>query len=123
MKFNLLLILILLLASSCGGDDECVQADWVGTFAGTETCDGDTEDAVITVAAVDGDMLSMEVQSSGTTVTIPGIPFDACGINEVLEMDQSTLNVDASLDGDMLTLDTEFVTPFGTGICQYVVTR
>ena len=125
MKFNLLLVFSLVfLLASCGDDEDgCSQADWVGTYTGTETCDGTTVDATIVVAAVGEDMLSMTFTSSGSTIEIPGVPFDACGVSEELSLDTSTLDVDASLDGSNLTIDTEFMTLFGNASCQYVVTR
>lgn len=51
---NLFYFLLLgaLISSSCGSDDDeetCMVGDFIGTYVGSETCDGETEDITYVV--------------------------------------------------------------------------
>jgi hypothetical protein len=123
------LFLVLFLAAACGDDDEgmttCTQADWVGTYTGTISCDGETpEDVTFTILAgsSDGLLLSYETASLSTEFDQP-IPFQACNLS-ISSTDQGlTLSLEASRNGDNLTF-TETITVGGdASICTITATK
>jgi hypothetical protein len=93
---------------SCDNDDDmkpdCSQSDWTGTYEGTIDCNGSEEDVTVTITASGSDDIIIVYES--TTLTTEYDPFtpDNCDL-DVMESDQGvTLTVDATLDGDDLTI-------------------
>ena len=89
----------LLFSAACGSDD-CTQSDWLGTYTGTETCDGVAEDGdpfIITAGANDDELIV-----DGITFT-----FDGCSLSYVEEDEifGSTFSValNLELDGNTIT--------------------
>ena len=124
MRLSTLFILsILVFLTACGDDEDCTQADWIGSYTGTEVCNGeDAVDAIINISANGTDMLDIEVISNGATVTVPTVDFSGWSIDATAEMDGSTLAMDANLDGTDLEFNTVFtVVGFGTSNCTYSV--
>ncbi len=124
MKSNLFLILALLFTlASCGGDDDCLQADWVGTYTGTEDCNGEIADATMTVSAAGTDMLIYFIETSSGTTEFDPLPFNGCNFNQQDEEDGIRFELDVELDGDMLTFRFEVSDDTDSSVCEYIVTR
>lgn len=122
MKLNLFLILAVLFTLSSCGDDDCVQADWLGTYTGTESCEGETTDATIVVTAQGTDMLSFSIESDGSTTSFD-LPLDGCSTSSVEEEDEIRLELSASLDGNDLSIDSDFTVGSDSAACEYRVTK
>ncbi len=124
MKLNLFLILALLFTlSSCGGDDDCVQADWLGTYTGTEDCNGETTDAIITVTAEGDDMIVFLIATDVSTAEFDPLPFDGCNVDMSDSDGTLTLDLSVDLDGNDLTLSSVFTVDNESSRCEYVVTK
>jgi len=124
MKIKLfLLLLVLFTLSSCDGDDECTQDDWIGTYVGTQNCNGLTTDATMTVSAAGADMLIYFIETSAGTTEFDPEPFSGCNVNQQDEEDGIRLELDIELDGDMLTFRFEFSDDTESSFCEYIVTK
>ncbi len=124
MKSNLFLILVLLFTlASCGGDDDCLQADWVGTYTGTEDCNGETADATVVVTASGEDNIVFVIETDASTLTFDPLPFDGCNVNQSDDDGTFSLDLSVDLDGNDLTLNTVFSAGSESSVCEYSVTR
>jgi uncharacterized Zn-binding protein involved in type VI secretion len=110
MKIKWMFLLLTVgLMSSCGSDD-CTQDDWVGTYTGTETCDG-VESAEETFTITAG--------STETTLVIDGetVAFDGCNVTESFTFEflgiTTTSEITVELDGNTIT-GTSKITVDGT---------
>lgn len=120
--------MLIVTLSACGKDDDgpatCTQSDWVGTYEGTINCDGTTEDVTVTITANGAAALdvSYTTASSSTTYTEPLIPVN-CDIDISGTDAGITVTLDASLDGDKLTMK-EVISGGGvSSTCDLTATR
>ena len=125
MKNYCLFLIISVFLLSCGEDDNndkintCTQAEWLGTYAGTEDCNGTTDDATVAITA-SGDSIIMAISNPSSTVTTPAIAIDNCTISESVDLGGTfPLELDVSLDTDELTI----ITNFAGSQCTYTVIR
>lgn len=125
LRIFLSLLVLGTLLTSCGGDD-CVQADWVGTYTGgAEVCNGVSDPVEITITASgDAAVIILITYSDGSgTVEFDPLTIDGCSITDSASEDGFTLDLDASLDDSTFTLNTEFTVDTETASCIYSGTR
>lgn len=103
------LLLALLTIAACGEDDDpvvCAQADWIGTYTGTQTCVGGTTEGVDVTITANGatglDVTYTTASGSQTSFTEP-LPFEGCTLDVDSEGNGITLTIDATLTGNELT--------------------
>ncbi len=127
--FRLSFLSVLIVAlSACSKDDDgpatCTQSDWVGTYDGTINCDGTTEDVTVVIAANGAAALdvSYTTSSSSTTYTEPLTPMN-CDLDISGTEAGITVTLDASLDGDKLTMKEVILSGGATSTCDITATR
>jgi len=130
MKFSALPFLALLFVSSCVEDPDntpaCTQADLIGTYTGTRTCnDQETETVTLEITDEGPGMVKFRYRfEDGTTlVTSDPIPTEGCGFSIMNNDSDDAVTIAAILRGDELTI-TE--TPQSTApnpVCTNVATR
>jgi len=119
--FYLVVFFSIITVTSCGGDGDCVQKDWVGTWSGTFVDEaGDQVTTVAMITAVGTDQI--QFSSDGVDydpVTISGCNFE---IDQTVESFLGDLGakIDANLDGDQIDMDVE-ATLFGITTSHNVV--
>ena len=105
---KLSLLTFLIVAFVACKDDEgtptCTQSDWVGTYEGTTDCGGSTEDVTVTIVASGADSIVVQYATATLTTTYDPIKPTNCTINESGTDAGITFTVDATLDGDELTI-------------------
>ena len=131
LKLSLILMLAFTI-TACGDDDEgsdnsCVQSDWVGTYTGTETCDGDIYDVTVNVTASGTDAIVIAITESDstgtTTLTYDPIVPTGCTLSES-GMDQGfTLSLIANLDEDVVTVSSTIGNGTVSETCIATATR
>ncbi len=122
------LVVMLFVFQACGDDDDCVQADWVGTYSGTIVCteDGveeDPEDVVITVTAAGTDQLIFNYDTTNTGLETDPLDVDGCDVNFSASEQGITLTVSADLDGDNLSFTDVFSGNGFSSTCVITATR
>ncbi|MEM6262586.1 MAG: hypothetical protein AAGI38_08775 [Bacteroidota bacterium] len=128
LRLSFLLFMMVAFAA-CGNDDEddmpstptCSQSDWVGTYSGTQNCSGDLDTLNITITASGSDAVIIEYEDIGgfTSVEYDPLTPNQCVI-AYSETDQGiTVSLDATLDGDNLTM----VESFNGDECTITATR
>lgn len=125
--------LLLFFAAACMDDDDtqtvCAQSDWVGTYTGTVTCDGEAEDVTVTIAADGTANIEVEymVLDTATNVTVTTsydpLPFTNCTFSEMGSGQGITGTVMASLNGNEITLTETLSDSTTTSTCQIVAIR
>lgn len=111
LKFAFLFFAIFSIAA-CADDDDgmttCAQSDWVGTYTGTQTCGTDTETATVTITANGTANIVIEHvvgdSTATATTTYDPLPFDVCSLINSASGGGLTVDVNASLAGNELTL-------------------
>jgi hypothetical protein len=120
------LLLLAVTYASCGDDDDptCVQADWVGTYTGTITCDGDTEDVTVAITASGSDAVFIEYSTMTVDVSYTEpITLENCNL-ELTGSDMGiTVSIAASLDGDNVSLTEIFSGSGFESNCTITATR
>ena len=100
MNLRLLVLAIfgMILFSSCGGDD-CVQADWLGTFTGTQNCGeeagGETATSLVITAGSSEDKILID----GEELTINGCKATGSVVDPLI----GEATYDFELDGNSIT--------------------
>ncbi len=103
------LLLAILTVAACDDDEDpvvCGQADWVGTYSGTQTCVGGTTEGVdvtITANGATGLDISYETASGNITSFTEPLPFDGCIVDVDSEGNGITLAIDATLTNGELS--------------------
>ena len=117
-----LLLSVIAFFSSCG-DDPCTQSDWVGTYTGTVTCDGNSEEGTVTITANGTEEVVIRY-STDTQLTEydPLTPTD-CTISLSQDDAGITVSITATLDGDNLTINESFSVGGTTSTCNVVASR
>jgi len=127
LKLSFFVALIFTFAA-CDTTDNCVQADWVGTYTATQSCDGGTaDDATVTITASGSDAIIIETviaDSSGSlTTTTDPIVFDGCAFSVSASQGGVTLVSTGTLDGDNLTLTDTYSGSGSSTVCTTSATR
>lgn len=124
------LLLIILTWFACNNTEDepaCIQSDWVGTYEGTLTCDVNTTAVTVTIRAGDMDAILIEYEfqdgATNTTIVFDPITPDACSIDEMGSNNGLTARIDATLDGDNLTLIESLSDGVNTDSCEIMATR
>lgn len=98
-QFRLLLIFCLFFTFlSCGSDDSCMTADWIGTYVldtDTENCPGENVSLVETIEITEG--------TTANTVNFDGIEADVDGCSLSYTDPFFGLSGSADLDGDKIS--------------------
>lgn len=129
MWFSLLSFLVMglvLTTISCKKDkdsDSCSQSDWVGTYAGTVTCDGTTEDVTVTITANGSSNIDIKYETGFSSTEIDDLAPSGCSLSRSGSFGGFSSTVNATLDGDKLTFSDE--TSFGgtTETCSITANR
>lgn len=112
---------------ACKKDDDstptCTQSDWVGTYEGSIDCDGTTEDATVTITASGTDAVVIEYETPTSTTTYDPITPTNCSISESGTDSGITIKVDATMDGDKLTLKETLTGGGFSSVCDLTATR
>lgn len=107
LKLSLFSLLVVAF-SACKKDKDstptCTQSDWVGTYEGTTDCGGSTEDVTVTIVASGADAVVIEYATATLTTTYDPITPTNCDLNASGTDAGLTFTVDATLDGDELTI-------------------
>ena len=123
LSFSLLLIFTL---AACGDDDSapaCTQSDWVGTYMGTQDCDGNTEDVTVTITASGSDAIIVEYQSLNGDAEFDPLTPNGCNLDRTESAGGNTLTVDANLDGNNLNFIDIIALGTTTATCTITATR
>ena len=117
-------LLTLFFAAACEDEEMpmvCMLSDWVGTYSGTQTCDGnDPQNVTVNVTASGADALffSYSTANGSTTAFTMPFTFDGCTVSFSLTESGVTSTVDAELMGDNLSFDDN-----AFGDCMITATR
>ncbi len=128
LKLSFLLLTITFL-SACGDDDgdgddlSCVQADWVGTYTGTQTCDGTAEEVTVTITASGTN--DVVIKTETTTLETEYDPFtpNSCDIDKTVTAQGFTITIDAALATNQLTFSDVTSDGTTTSTCNLTATR
>lgn len=129
-KLSFFLMLVAAITfTSCGDDDgemTCTSSDWVGTYVGTQNCDGFIEDVTVTITAGTADSIVIAYETVTTESDFSPFLPNGCDINKTetgeLGGAEFTLAVDAELDGDTLRFQ-DVITYIETATCDITATR
>ncbi len=109
-KFSTILVMFSLFVA-CGKDDNnCVQADWVGTYTGTYICEEEESEIVkVFITASGNDKLEIAYGVDGLGLYaryVDPFEFNNCKVNfsSTSEEDGRTSSLEAEIDGDMLEM-------------------
>jgi len=112
---------------SCGDDaDDCIQADWVGTYSGTIDCDGTVEDVTVTVTASGDTDVIISYEQDVFTTEFDALTPDGCSVEQSATALGATFSFDADLDGTTFTAEdkTTFEDPLLSDIiCKINATK
>ncbi|MEM9525864.1 MAG: hypothetical protein AAGA31_04595 [Bacteroidota bacterium] len=125
--------LVVLCFAACQDDDDtpavCTQSDWVGSYSGTVTCDGDTDDVEVTITASGTDNIVIEYTVTDTantvvlTTTYDPLPFNSCDFSNMASGGGFTASIMADLSGNSLSLSETLSDSTTTSTCQIMATR
>ena len=122
-KLSILLVLIVTF-SACGDDDtSCEQADWIGTYAGTVDCDGVVEDVTVTITASGTDAIIIMYATDNSSTEFEAINLDGCDLDKSESAGGFSVSIEASLDGDKLSVKDEISVGGDTATCEVTATR
>jgi hypothetical protein len=99
--FNLLLLVFgMAIITSCSSDDDCIAADWVGTYvldASTEDCSSESISLSTEVVITAG--------FESNSINFDGIEAQVNGCNLTVTEPYFGLTANAKLDGDKIKVD------------------
>ncbi|MEM9260115.1 MAG: hypothetical protein AAGA62_10750 [Bacteroidota bacterium] len=130
LKLSLFALLVLCFAA-CQDDDDtptvCSQSDWVGSYTGTVTCDGETDDVEVTITASGTENIVIEYtvtdSLSTATTTYDPLPFNSCEFSNMASGGGITASIMADLSGNSLSLSETLSDSTTTSTCQIMATR
>ena len=109
-----------LLFSSCKKDDEnndsCIQTDFVGTYSGTNECEGqDAESVTFTIVERNGDLYLSDSEDQEYPIETNGCTLEIPSINLIFAEISGT----GKLEGNKLTV-TQKISVFGvSSSCKF----
>ena len=112
--------------SACSKDDDnptCAQSDWVGTYTGTIDCDGTMENVTLTITASGTDAVIISYETPTLTTDYDPLTPDGCNISVSGSLGGISSLVEATLDGNELTLLEELSGGGITSTCNLTVTK
>ena len=132
MKLFKLFTLLMMISvfTACGDDEEdCVQADWVGTYSGTITCTEssgtleDSGDVTVNITASGSNNIIITYDSDLTEIETEPLAFSGCTLSETVSDGGFSLTITADLAGDELTLTDVFSADTESSTCVINATR
>ncbi len=127
LKLSFLFVLITFLSACSDDDPTCIQSDWVGTYTGSQVCTGSdtsTEDNLtVTITASGSNAVIIKYEGDGFEIEYDPLTFDNCDIDKTDSGQGLTLTIDASIDGDKLTLIDIFSDGTDSTTCTLTATR
>lgn len=124
------LLLFMLSFFACNSDDEevdttpsCTQADWVGSYSGTQNCDGDIEDVTVDIKASGDKAVIVEYTLENSSAEFEPLTPNGCDLDYTESEGGISVTVDASIDGDKLTFRDILVFDGDSADCLIVATR
>ena len=125
-KLSFLFVFALLIAA-CGDDDDavatCTQSNWVGTYMGTIDCDGTTEDVTVTITSSGSAAVIIKYETSVTQTEYDPLTPDGCDIDKMDSGAGITVTIDATLNGDNLTIQEVLAFNGAAATCNITATR
>ena len=114
-------MLLVLGLTSCGDNGDCTQADFVGTWVGTEECTLDSSSDAVTIVII---AQGSNIEIDGGSFVTDELELDGCTASEETGAFGTGFEYRASLSGDDLTL-THIVkaASINTNVCTYTLTR
>jgi len=116
LRLSIILALIFTLGACDNNTVSCVQSDWVGTYTGTQDCDGLSEDVTMTITASGTDAIVVMYETEGVEVEFAPMTPDECTLSKTESDDDMSLTVEATINGnnltftDVITIGTESAT-------------
>ena len=95
LSFSTFLIL------SCSDSDECTQEDWIGTYTVTAICDGEETTVSVFITSDGINEIKVEYKIPFTTAIFGSVKFDGCTASRSNSNGDYSINVEASLNGDV----------------------
>ncbi|MEL6359351.1 MAG: hypothetical protein AAFQ01_05370 [Bacteroidota bacterium] len=126
----LFLLAVICLTPACSNDDDdammvCTQSDWVGTYTGTINCEGsDAEDVTVTITASGSENIDISYQTATVSTTFfDPFSINNCSVSRTATSGGITATVEASLNGNTLTLEEMFSGTTAFPNCTLTCTR
>lgn len=124
----LLLLALIFTVSACSDDDEdmmsnCTQENWVGTYSATGDCDGESDDLTYTITASGDGAVNIEGESEDESFFLPSITPDGCSFSWSETAGNSSLSLDAVLNGDNLEVTVIETYDGDADTCMFTLTR
>ena len=125
MKFwKISLFALVLFVAACDDDEViCLQSDWTGTYDGTADCDGTVEGATVTITPSGTANIIIDYVTPTTTTTYDPLPFDGCSLVNTASGGGFEVALDASLNGDEITIVETITVGPNSSVCRVVATR
>ena len=113
MKIKLLVLsAVSLFLISCGGDD-CTQADWLGTYTGTDMCETTTDGVTETTSDTYTIVITAGANENQILVDGDAFTIDGCKVS----FSEGDISFSMELDGNTITGESEATIEFlGTTI-------
>lgn len=125
-KLSILCLCIILL-SGCKEDEPatpvCTQSTWLGTYVGTQDCDGTVEDITVTVTASGSEAIIIKHETTYLETTFDPLTPNGCSLDATSSDMGLTLTVSSSIDGDSFSLVDTFSDGTSTATCTITATR
>lgn len=123
-----LFLMVLLAFASCKKDDDdvmatCTPADWAGTYAGMIDCDGTTENVTITITTSGTDNIIIKYETATVSAEYDPLPINGCDFSNTASGGGFTASVEATLDGNELTVTESLSDGTDTTSCTLTATR
>ena len=126
LRLSIFLALVMAM-TACNKDDDdastCTQSDWVGTYKGTQDCDGDTENVTVTIIARGSNEITIKYETATVTTEFNPLTPAGCDLDQTDSAGGLTLVVDASINGDQLTFKDILSDGSTTTTCTITATR
>ena len=127
-KLSLLLVLVSFFTACSDDDDDsnsknCVQSDWIGTYTGTQNCNGDLIDIVVEVTASGSDNLVISTFTDDVDIEYDPIPYNNCDLSQSSTEQGLTLSIEASVNGNVITLNESISASGSSSTCVTTATK
>lgn len=125
-KLSILFAFIVVLAGCKDDEPEpvvCTQANWIGTYVGTQDCDGDVEDLTVTITASGTDAIVIFHETTSVETTFDPLTPSGCSLDATNSDQGLTLTISSSISGDEFTLVETFSDGTETSTCTITATR
>ncbi len=107
LKLSSFLSLVMIFGA-CGTDDDsdtsCIQSDWIGTYIGTQNCDGTSENVTVTITASGSDAIVVKYKTPNIDTEYDPLIPDGCDLDKADSSGGITVTVKASLNCNEITI-------------------